>query len=171
MNPFPLLPMHVVVASAEHRPQGWILRGSTADTASNLLADFLELADRMPGYFGYFNGLDAGASIPGHLHFHFCQRPEGLTPFPLELAARRSNRRDGEAGLIDNYPLSGTFWHGTRESIFGPAKSSAGFGGSGGMGGALGGYAKTPMEKAIRTCMYNATKFIAENTPQEYMKY
>jgi curli biogenesis system outer membrane secretion channel CsgG len=47
----------------------------------------------------------------------------------------------------------------------------AGFGGSGGMGGALGGYAKTPMEKAIRTCLYNATKFIAENTPQEYMKY
>lgn len=45
------------------------------------------------------------------------------------------------------------------------------FGGSGGMGGALGGYAKTPMEKAIRTCLYNATKFIAENTPQEYMKY
>lgn len=47
----------------------------------------------------------------------------------------------------------------------------AGFGGSGGMGGALGGYAKTPMEKAIRTCLYEATKFIAENTPQEYMKY
>jgi curli biogenesis system outer membrane secretion channel CsgG len=46
-----------------------------------------------------------------------------------------------------------------------------GFGGSGGMGGGLGGYAKTPMEKAIRTCLYNATKFIAENTPQEYMKY
>ncbi|MGD8893454.1 MAG: CsgG/HfaB family protein [Desulfobacterales bacterium] len=43
--------------------------------------------------------------------------------------------------------------------------------GSGGMGGGLGGFAKTPMEKAIRTCIYNATKYIAENTPQEYMKY
>lgn len=44
-------------------------------------------------------------------------------------------------------------------------------GGSGAMGGSLGGFAKTPMEKAIRTCIYNAVKFIAENTPKEYMKY
>ena len=43
--------------------------------------------------------------------------------------------------------------------------------GSGGMGGDLGGFAKTPMEKAIRTCIYNAVTYIAENTPQEYMKY
>jgi curli biogenesis system outer membrane secretion channel CsgG len=47
----------------------------------------------------------------------------------------------------------------------------AAFGGSGGLAGGLGGYAKTPMEKAIRTCLYNATKYIAENTPQQYMKY
>jgi len=45
------------------------------------------------------------------------------------------------------------------------------FGGSGGMAGGLGTYAKTPMEKAIRTCMYNAVKYIVENTPQSYMKY
>jgi len=43
--------------------------------------------------------------------------------------------------------------------------------GSGGMGGGLGGFAKTPMEKAIRTCIYNAVKYITENTPQQYMKY
>ncbi|RLC30857.1 MAG: hypothetical protein DRH32_05105 [Deltaproteobacteria bacterium] len=48
----------------------------------------------------------------------------------------------------------------------------AGFaGGSGAMGGGLGGFAKTPMEKAIRTCIYNAVKFLTENTPQEYYKY
>jgi curli biogenesis system outer membrane secretion channel CsgG len=45
------------------------------------------------------------------------------------------------------------------------------WGGSGAMAGGLGAYAKTPMEKAIRTCLYKATKYIAENTPQEYMKY
>ncbi|NNF98448.1 MAG: hypothetical protein HKM93_03645 [Desulfobacteraceae bacterium] len=45
------------------------------------------------------------------------------------------------------------------------------FGGSGGMAGGLGSYAKTPMEKAIRTCLYNAVKYIAENTPQEYMRH
>jgi curli biogenesis system outer membrane secretion channel CsgG len=44
-------------------------------------------------------------------------------------------------------------------------------GGSGAMAGGLGGFAKTPMEKAIRTCIYNAVKYITENTPQSYMKY
>lgn len=43
--------------------------------------------------------------------------------------------------------------------------------GSGGLGGSLGGYAKTPMEKAIRTTIYEATKYIIENTPAEYMRY
>lgn len=45
------------------------------------------------------------------------------------------------------------------------------FGGSGGMVGGLGGFAKTPMEKAIRLCIYNAVKYISENTPKEFMKY
>ena len=43
--------------------------------------------------------------------------------------------------------------------------------GGGNLGGALGGYAKTPMEKAIRTCIYEATKYIVENTPAEYMRH
>jgi curli biogenesis system outer membrane secretion channel CsgG len=43
--------------------------------------------------------------------------------------------------------------------------------GSGGMGGGLGGFAKTPMEKAIRTCIYEAVKFLVDNTPPSYMKY
>lgn len=44
-------------------------------------------------------------------------------------------------------------------------------GGSGGMGGGLSGFAKTPMEKAIRTCIYEAVKYIVANTPKKYMKY
>ena len=43
--------------------------------------------------------------------------------------------------------------------------------GSGGMGGGLGAFAKTPMEKAIRKCIYEAVKYIVANTPKEYMKY
>jgi curli biogenesis system outer membrane secretion channel CsgG len=43
--------------------------------------------------------------------------------------------------------------------------------GSGGMGGGLGAFAKTPMEKAIRKCIYEAAKYIAVHTPKEYMKY
>jgi curli biogenesis system outer membrane secretion channel CsgG len=43
--------------------------------------------------------------------------------------------------------------------------------GSGSMGGGLGAFAKTPMEKAIRKCLYEAVKYIVANTPPEYMKY
>ena len=43
--------------------------------------------------------------------------------------------------------------------------------GVGGFGGSLSSFASTPMEKAIRTCIYEATKYIVENTPSEYMKY
>lgn len=43
--------------------------------------------------------------------------------------------------------------------------------GGGAMGGGLSGYAKTPMEKAIRTCIYEAVKHIVANTPKNYMKY
>ena len=43
--------------------------------------------------------------------------------------------------------------------------------GSVGLGGGLSTYAKTPMEKAIRTCLYEAAKYIIENTPQEYFRY
>ncbi len=38
------------------------------------------------------------------------------------------------------------------------------------LGGGLGAYAKTPMEKAIRNCMYEAVKFIVNNTPPKYFK-
>ena len=47
----------------------------------------------------------------------------------------------------------------------------AGFTGGSGMGGGLSSYAKTPMEKAIRTTIYEAVKYIAENTPERYMKH
>lgn len=35
----------------------------------------------------------------------------------------------------------------------------------------LGAYMDTSMEKAIRVCLYNAVKYIVENTPQSYLKY
>lgn len=41
--------------------------------------------------------------------------------------------------------------------------------GGGDLSGSLGGYAKTPMEKAIRSCIYEATKYIVDNTPAKYM--
>lgn len=43
--------------------------------------------------------------------------------------------------------------------------------GGGALGGSLGSFASTPMEKAIRTCIYEATKYIVAETPTEYMKH
>lgn len=121
MNPFPLLPMHVVFASAAHMPQEWIFGRNGDGGPSGLLAEFLELADRLPGLFGYFNGVDSGASIPHHLHFHFCRRPPGAPDFPLELASRRSRGRNGSARLISHYPLAGARWRGTRDHVLAAA--------------------------------------------------
>jgi len=118
MNPFPLLPMHVVVASAEHRSQDWIFRGKGDSDAPLILGDFLEIANRLPGHVGYFNGVDSGASIPGHLHFQFCKRPQDAPEFPLEIAARRSTSNVSDSGLVEEYPLAGAFWRGSREDVF-----------------------------------------------------
>jgi len=43
--------------------------------------------------------------------------------------------------------------------------------GGGGLSGGLGSYSNTPMEKVIRSSILEATKYIAENTPQEYMRH
>ena len=43
--------------------------------------------------------------------------------------------------------------------------------GAAGLGGGLSGFSKTPMEKAIRTCIYEAVKFTINETPKEYFKY
>jgi len=40
-----------------------------------------------------------------------------------------------------------------------------------GLAGGLSAYPKTPKEKAIRVCIYEAVKYIIENTPKEYFKY
>lgn len=41
-------------------------------------------------------------------------------------------------------------------------------GGSGGMGGGLSSYSNTPMEKVIRKCILESTKYIVDHTPQRY---
>lgn len=46
-----------------------------------------------------------------------------------------------------------------------------GFLGSWGLGAGLSGYANTPMEKAIRVCIIEAVKYIAQTTPVTYYKY
>jgi curli biogenesis system outer membrane secretion channel CsgG len=39
------------------------------------------------------------------------------------------------------------------------------------VGGGLGGYSKTPVEKAVRVALSEAVNFIVTKTPQQYYHY
>jgi len=81
------------------------------------LSDFIELASRMPGFVGFYNGVDAGASIPGHMHFQFFSRPEDHPEFPLERAVRDTRESDNLMGILSDYPLAVAFWHGSPHDV------------------------------------------------------
>lgn len=57
VNPYPILPYHLTIASLRHAPQ------------SPSLEDMITAARRFPGFAFFFNGAQAGASAPDHLHF------------------------------------------------------------------------------------------------------
>ncbi len=121
MNPFPLLPMHVVIATTEHTSQEWPVCENGELDVSGLLTDLVELAVRMPEYIGFYNGVNAGASIPGHLHFQFFKRPENEPAFPLECAAKR-HFESGEQGIfLKDYPLAVAMWAGEPRTVLGQA--------------------------------------------------
>jgi curli biogenesis system outer membrane secretion channel CsgG len=46
-----------------------------------------------------------------------------------------------------------------------------GYLGSWALGGGLSGYANTPMEKAIRTCIVEAVRYISQSIPENYYRY
>ena len=114
MNPFPLLPCHTVFASREHVPQHW--KSAGAPDLDELVADLTEMAQALPGWIGFYNGIGAGASIPHHLHFHFMPRAEGYEEMPLEAAARQ---RPGAECVDSLYPLTFLHWRGTRPEVIG----------------------------------------------------
>ena len=86
MNPFPLLPNHVVFASKSHIPQEFSLLDQKRDAKKleDVLRDLCQLALRLPNHVGFYNGVGAGASIPGHFHFQFFHRAPDFPSFPIE---------------------------------------------------------------------------------------
>ncbi len=117
MNPYPLMPLHCVIASRDHIPQAWCTNGAASSCLSikEILEDLLALSQRLPRYLGFYNGAGAGASIPGHFHFQFFKRPASDTSFPLEVAARKSGITTH--GTIDDYPISVVYWRGDLEEV------------------------------------------------------
>lgn len=117
MNPFPLLPMHVVIATTEHTSQEWPVCEDGELDVSKLLSDLVELAVRTPDYIGFYNGVNAGASIPGHLHFQFFKRPDNEPPFPLERAAERHLESGARGIFLEDYPLAVAMWAGKPATV------------------------------------------------------
>lgn len=116
MNPFPLLPCHVVVSTRDHVSQEWELHPLGTLSLDRLVGNLVELAERLPGFIGFYNGIGAGASIPGHMHYQFCLRPEEYMHFPLEQAERDFTEFD-ETGIVRNYPLAVAVWQGSATRI------------------------------------------------------
>ena len=72
LNPYPIFPTHLVIASQEHTPQ----------SIRHRYVDMMDLAHHFPGYTFFYNGPRCGASAPDHHHFQAC--PRGLMPLEKE---------------------------------------------------------------------------------------
>jgi ATP adenylyltransferase/5',5'''-P-1,P-4-tetraphosphate phosphorylase II len=73
-NPFPVLPLHLVITSRRHIPQ----------TIEGNFGTLLDLALELGGeFFAVYNGAACGASAPDHLHFQACERK--LLPIVREI--------------------------------------------------------------------------------------
>lgn len=116
-NPFPLLPIHIVIAYREHVTQDWNFRDSAGLRADALIADAVAFADRMPGNVIFYNGVNAGASIPHHLHFQCVARPAGDGPFPLEAAAMDAGGQIDGPDVVARYPLDVAVWKGHAQDV------------------------------------------------------
>ena len=117
MNPYPLMPVHAVIASRDHIPQAWALNGINANRPDleTIVGDLVALARRAPEYVVFYNGQGAGASIPTHLHFQMFRRFSSEDRLPMERIA--SNSGLSEALFSGQYPVDFAFWHGDDDSV------------------------------------------------------
>ncbi len=120
MNPFPLLPSHVVITTRDHVTQEWELHPQGTLPLERLIRNLVELGTRLPEFIGFYNGINAGASIPGHMHYQFCKRPGADTRFPLEMV-NRDFAEYGVTGIVNHYPLEVAVWQGNAQSIIATA--------------------------------------------------
>ena len=114
MNAYPLMPQHAVLVSTKHIPQTlpFLNNGEQLET---ILMDLVELAVRLPGHVGFYNGEGAGASIPGHLHFQFFEKPAGYDNFPIEVAAKM--QQEEPPFIIRHYPVYSAYWKNSPDKI------------------------------------------------------
>ncbi|MBR6249361.1 MAG: DUF4922 domain-containing protein [Muribaculaceae bacterium] len=76
VNPYPIFPRHLTIASLDHVAQSL--------ASPTRIADMLALARALPQYVVFYNGADCGASAPHH--FHFQAGIKGLMPLCDEVS-------------------------------------------------------------------------------------
>lgn len=99
VNPFPIFPGHLTIASCRHEPQ----------SVNGHVGDMLRLACDLEGYTVFYNGPQCGASAPDHLHFQAV--PSEYMPLDRRYPFKRhyfidSHERVGEALSELLYSLS-----------------------------------------------------------------
>ncbi len=117
MNAYPLMPLHLVVASCAHIPQAWNLdkRDNGQFSLGQIVTNLAGLSSRMPGYVGFYNGDGAGTSVPEHFHYQFFKRRTVDEVFPLEQAPSRV--LDDIESVIEDYPVEGMCWQGCDPAV------------------------------------------------------
>ena len=102
VNPFPIFPGHLTIASCHHEPQ----------SVNGHVGDMLSLACDLEGYTVFYNGPQCGASAPDHLHFQAV--PSEYMPLDRRYPFKRhyfidSQERVGEAlsELLDSLSAYG----------------------------------------------------------------
>lgn len=90
LNPYPIFPAHLVIASEDHVPQ----------TIWRRYADMMDLAKKYVGYTVFYNGPYSGASAPDHMHFQAC--PSGLMPLERYVDSFFENGNDPSFEYLTN---------------------------------------------------------------------
>ena len=125
MNPFPLMPNHVVLAAQDHIPQEVKLLSENqhGKGLEELLEDLCELACRLPKHVGFYNGVGAGASIASHFHFQFFRRLPDIPNFPIEERSFTFSKDGRYPEFILDYPIHVLRWRGSTSEV--ASKASA----------------------------------------------
>jgi hypothetical protein len=122
--------MHMTIASIEHEPQSWqSVKVWKENKILRIVTDLYDMAQQLPGYVGFYNGVGAGASIEEHFHFQFFKIPSGHGFFPLQqVASIVGSQTRATAMLVDeniytlviddiHYPLTTFRFSGERERL------------------------------------------------------
>ncbi len=126
-NPFPFMKAHITMAAGEHVSQSFHINDNTPSTQAKicrLVEDLYGIAEQLPTFVGFYNGVGAGASIEKHLHYHFFEIPDGHGGFPIQQAARLTEQsvpaevRGGALiSKIDGYPLTAFRVRGAKAAV------------------------------------------------------